>query len=84
MDNINELIDYATKLNVLYVEDNELTRKATKIILNEFFENIIVAVDGEDGLEKFKQNDVDLIITDIVMPKLDGLGMVLEIRNLDE
>jgi diguanylate cyclase (GGDEF)-like protein len=84
MDNINDLMDYATKLKVLYVEDNELTRKATKIILNEFFENIIVAVDGEDGLEKFKQNDVDLIITDIDMPKLDGLGMVEEIRKLDE
>jgi len=84
MDNMDELMDYATKLNVLYVEDNELTRKATKIILNEFFDNIIIALDGEDGLEKFKTNDIDLIITDIDMPKLDGLGMVEEIRKVDE
>jgi len=80
---MKELMDYATKLTVLYVEDNELTRKATKIILNEFFDNIIIAVDGEDGLEKFKTNDINLIITDIDMPKLDGLGMVKEIRKLN-
>ncbi len=84
MGNINELIDYATKLNVLYVEDNELTRRATQIILNEFFENIIVGVDGEDGLQKFKENSIDIIITDIDMPKMDGLAMLEEIRKTDE
>ncbi|NPA60015.1 MAG: diguanylate cyclase [Epsilonproteobacteria bacterium] len=84
MNDINELIDYATKLNILYVEDNELTRKATQIILNEFFDNIIVGVDGEDGLEKFKTNDIDIIITDIDMPRMDGLAMLGEIRKIDE
>jgi len=53
------------------------------MILEEFFDNIIVAVDGEDGYEKFKNNTVDLIITDINMPKIDGLEMSKKIKELD-
>jgi len=68
---------------LLYVEDNESVRESTLLILEEFFSNIIVAIDGKDGLEKFRNNNVDLILTDISMPLMDGLEMSREIKKIN-
>jgi len=56
-------------------------------LLTMFFKNIIIAVDGEDGLDKFKDEnnkDIQLIITDINMPKLNGLDMISKIKEHNE
>jgi PAS domain S-box-containing protein len=71
-------------INLLYVEDNETTRELTLGILEHFFENITVAVDGQDGLEKFKSNNINFVITDIFMPNMTGIEMIREIRKIDE
>ncbi len=42
---------------------------------------VIQAVDGEDGLNALAQQPVDLIITDINMPKLDGFGVIRAVRS---
>jgi len=68
---------------LLYVEDNKFVRESTLLILDEFFSNIIIAVDGVDGLEKFKNNNIDLILTDISMPLMDGLEMSREIKKIN-
>ncbi len=83
LENLEDLIEYTQKLNLLYVEDNPDAKDTTLIVLKDFFNNITVATNGEEGLEKFKQNDIDLIITDINMPKLNGLDMIKEIRKID-
>jgi PAS domain S-box-containing protein len=83
MIDLDKLINYTEHLKLLYVEDNADAREMTAMILENFFDNIVVAVDGEDGFEKFRQNDIDLIITDINMPKLNGLDMVEKIRQID-
>lgn len=72
----------ARNLTLLYVEDNVGARAGSMLIFEEFFGHVIEAVDGEDGLEKFKQNHVDLIITDINMPILNGLEMAERIRKM--
>lgn len=84
MSDLKLIISETKKLKLLYVEDNLDARESTLDILGEFFEDIIVAVDGEDGLEKFKNNKVDLIITDINMPKLNGLDMLKKIRLISD
>jgi len=84
LDDIEKLITVTKKLTLLYVEDNPEARETTLMVFEEFFDNIIVATNGEEGLEKFKANDVDFIITDINMPKLNGLDMISEIRRIDE
>ncbi|MEA2018909.1 MAG: EAL domain-containing protein [Campylobacterota bacterium] len=93
MNNIDEIIKYSKKLKLLYVEDNEEARESTVVILEEFFDDITVAVNGEDGLEQFKEKKAniakesktfDLIITDINMPKLNGLEMIEQIRDIDK
>ena len=77
------LLDEIQDLRILYVEDNIDTREMTQILLEDFFDEIVVAVDGEDGYEKFINNDIDLIITDINMPKMNGLEMAQKIKNVD-
>ncbi len=71
-------------IKVLYVEDDEAARNATVRILGKLFPNVVVAVDGKDGLEKYKKSHIDLIITDINMPNLNGIEMLREIKKLDK
>ena len=84
MDDLDEILKYSQTLTLLYVEDNEESRDATKLVFDEFFSNIIIGLDGQDGYEKFKENKIDIIITDINMPRLDGLGMIDKIRKIDK
>jgi len=67
---------------VLVVDDSKVSRMTNVKLLRELgYEVIGEAVDGLDGLEKFKHLSPDLILTDIEMPKLDGIGMIKEIRQ---
>ena len=70
-------------LNLLYVEDDVEARVAMFEILQRFFKEITIGIDGKDGLEKFKNNSFDLIITDINMPHMTGIEMLREIRAFD-
>lgn len=83
MDDLKNIIKYSKNLKLLYVEDNKEARESTQSILKEFFNIVIIAVDGEDGLKKFQSNEINLIITDINMPKLNGLDMIEKIKKID-
>ncbi len=71
-------------LTLLYVEDEQGVREATGATFEVLFKNVIYAVDGEDGLHKLQDNKIDLIITDINMPNLNGLDMCREIRRINK
>ena len=81
MDNLEEIIKHAKDITVLYVEDDPDARKELSELLNIFFDNIIVAVNGEEGLKAFRENSIDLVISDITMPVMDGLEMMHILRN---
>jgi len=70
-------------LKVLYVEDNEESRHFTLKMLNEYFEDITIAIDGADGLEKFKNGNFNVVFTDLDMPVMDGISMLEAIRRFD-
>jgi len=80
MLNLHDIIQYSSPLKLLYVEDDEIARTSTLSVLEEFFDDIVVAVDGQDGIEKYRQGCFDIIITDINMPRLSGLDMIEQIR----
>jgi len=81
MNNLENIIKATSNIRLLYVEDNEQARIPTLALLSEFFKTITVAVDGEDGLKQFDKNVIDLVITDINMPKMNGLDMIESIRE---
>ena len=82
--NDNEVIySHIKSLNILYVEDTKVTRLLFESIVSKLVNKIIYANDGEEGYQKFLDNEVDLIITDYVMPKSNGLDMVEKIREKD-
>ncbi|MFT5519832.1 MAG: two-component system chemotaxis response regulator CheY [Enterobacterales bacterium] len=71
-------------LNVLVVDDSKLARKYICNVIVEMGilgENIVMAEDGKDALEKFGETDFDLVITDLNMPIMDGNELIEHIRN---
>ncbi len=83
MIDIKELVQYSKNLTLLYVEDNADAREMSQMIFQNLFDTIIIAEDGEKGFKKFQNNKIDIVITDINMPKLNGLDMCRKIRELD-
>ncbi|MBS5936947.1 response regulator transcription factor [Clostridium sp.] len=69
------------KKTILVVDDEKDIREIIEIyLINEGF-NIVLACDGIEALEKLKKEDIDLIILDIMMPKLDGIRTCIKIRE---
>jgi len=73
-----------SKLTVLFVEDEEDLRNALESAIGDEFAKFIVARDGDDGLKKFKKYKPDIVITDIMMPVMDGLAMAKEIKHISK
>jgi len=84
MIDLEEIIEKTKDLKLLYVEDNQDTREMTAMMLEDFFDTIILSIDGEEGLQKFKENDIDIVLTDINMPKLNGIELCKKIKEIDK
>ena len=68
--------------NVLIVDDSKSIRTFVRLILENADYNVCEASNGEEGIEVYKKLDnIDLIITDIYMPKKSGLELVVELRE---
>ena len=70
--------------SILYVEDEEITAQMIGEILNDYCENLYFAPNGKIGQEIFKKKKLDLIITDIQMPIMNGIEMIQKIREEDK
>ncbi|SFV60783.1 DNA-binding response regulator, AraC family [hydrothermal vent metagenome] len=69
-------------LTILYVEDDQDTQRLIKGILSSLAKEVYVASDGEEGFAIFRQRKPDIVLTDICMPKMDGLEMSKEIKRI--
>ena len=67
--------------NILLVDDSPTTRKIVGFFLKEKGYKIIEANNGIEALEKMAYSKIDLIITDLNMPKMDGLELVSSINS---
>lgn len=68
---------------VLYAEDDEGVRKNVSEMLSLLFKKVYVAKDGEQAYDLFLENAPDIVITDIKMPKMNGIELSREIRKTD-
>jgi two-component system, cell cycle sensor histidine kinase and response regulator CckA len=66
---------------ILIVEDHHGTRKNVSRFLQSQGYSVLEASDGLEALSRLDQDSVDIVISDFVLPKLHGLGLVREIRS---
>lgn len=71
-------------IKILVIEDEKRVADLLKIGLEENGYQVLVAYDGEMGWRLFQSNDFQLIISDIILPKLNGFELCLKIRKADE
>ena len=71
-------------IKILYIDDEDLIRSNAVEYLEFYCDNVYEAKDGLEGIEVYEKNKPDIIITDIKMPKLNGLEMVRQIRQKDK
>lgn len=72
------------RIKVLYVEDDEIARENGIEYLENYFENIYEASDALTALKLYETVKPDIIITDIQMPKLNGLEFIKRVRQKDK
>ena len=72
---------YLKSLTVLYVEDDESIRTELAQFLRRRIGTLILADDGQDGWSKFLEQSVDIVITDIKMPRMNGLMLASKIKE---
>lgn len=82
MISAKDVYHFSQKLCVLYVEDDACLREEMTLLLSPFFKSIDIAVDGVDGLEKYNNRKYDIVITDINMPRMNGIEMIGSIREI--
>ncbi len=68
---------------VMVVDDEENIRDVLSNYLTSLGYDVATAIDGEDALKKFKRNSYDLIISDLLMPTIDGLELLKKVRDQD-
>ena len=70
---------------ILLAEDDEAVRNMALALLESFGYNVIVAVDGEDAVQKFRENRgrIQLLLFDVIMPKKSGIAAYDEIREIE-
>lgn len=72
-----------SKSTILLAEDDESIRKSFKRILLLYVSEVYEAINGEEAFELYEKYHPDILITDIKMPKLNGLELIKKIRQLD-
>ena len=68
--------------SILTVDDSASIRLTTRVALSNAGYTITEALDGMDGIDKLNAGQFDLIVTDLNMPKMDGLTMIRELRKM--
>ena len=74
---------YLNDTTVLYIEDDLSTQKLIKKILNKHCKEVFVANDGVEGLALYKELQPNIVLSDIVMPNMNGIEMSEQIKTLN-
>lgn len=81
---IENKLTYLKHLTLLLVEDDNELLENLKITFSLFFKNILTASNGVEAIKIHETTSIDMIITDYVMPHLNGYEFCLEIRKKDK
>jgi PAS domain S-box-containing protein len=76
------VLKYASRGKALVIDDEQNARDIATKSLSSIGWKTVTAVNGKDGLEKFNENKVDLVLLDIMMPVMDGFEFLTHLRSL--
>src|SRR5258708_15428111 len=71
----------ATRRQVLVVDDSVMTRTLERTILEAAGYSVVVATDGVQALELLTEHQIDIIVSDVEMPRMDGLALTSAVRQ---
>ena len=66
---------------ILIIDDEPQIRSMLKLMLERDGYEVVEASDGVEGISVYRQNPADLIITDLIMPNKDGIGMIIDLKK---
>ena len=66
---------------ILIIDDESQIRSMLRLMLERVGYEVIEAADGMEGIRQYRDNPADLIITDLIMPNKDGIGMIIELKK---
>lgn len=66
-------------MNILIIDDEQdILQMLTRLFERSGY-NVLTALDGSKGIKLFEENDIDLVITDIIMPEKEGIEVILHL-----
>jgi CheY-like chemotaxis protein len=68
---------------ILVVDDDNTLLKFFKIHLNKFFSKVIVVKNAKEAIDTLREKEIDLVLTDIRMPRMDGIQLMKRVRKHD-
>lgn len=77
-------MEYNTTKHILIVDDDDMMRAFVKELLSMHNFIITEAANGKDGLKQFRDNMPDLVITDIIMPEMEGISFIRALRDINK
>ena len=82
MNVIADLKSFAKDLTILIAEDDSDLNSELTNLLQIFYKEVYSALDGEEALELYKKHRCDVILSDITMPKMNGIKLSTEVKNI--
>ena len=67
--------------SILIIDDEPQIRSMIRLVLERAGYSVMEAADGVEGIRRFHENPANLIITDLIMPNKDGIGMIIELKK---
>lgn len=80
---IKMLSNVAKDLNVLVVDDDQKFRESIKEFLKSLYKEVDTRDNGRDGLLAYKKKNYDLVITDMMMPIINGIELTKQIKEIN-
>ncbi len=68
---------------ILIVDDDESIRRTLRRMLESAGYDVVEAADGQEGVELYKEDSVDLVLMDLIMPEKEGIQAAAELRHYD-
>jgi signal transduction histidine kinase len=79
-----EEIDIPADIKILYAEDNPVNQRVTQLLLQKIGVECEIAINGQEAIEMYNNNQFDLILMDMQMPEVDGIESAKQIRQIEQ